>query len=658
MTTKSLDATIDALGCLTVVDKRTGKVWSGGRHRLSVRYFDKRESATRTVALNSDRVGQVKLIRTGKGRAVLAFVLQRIGIRFRIQYDLRHDTVVLRIPSASIREDHRRFRLLGITPNPRWGAVAAGEEGYLFLPNRCGAICPFTTRHRATQRALFYGRSSPSQPADAGMPVFGAVHERSAFLGIVTSGQFDAQHVAETHRGPRHLFSTHVSFVYRHHPGDPVDPVDRAVRYVFLAGEEASYVGMAKAYRSYVLNEKKVPSMRKRARQSATLRYYYGAYNDIRLNLGIKQWSHPGQKHDGRGEFRIIQTFRDAMQSVRAAREAGIDRATFILVGCTPDGADGLYPTKLPPDERLGGEPGLAELIRYTRSLGYQIVNWDNYTDAYQNSPDWSPELVQKNRDGSWVTPDWYWPGGLAYKVCPERGLKFARNILPRMKKLGFKGVYLCDSMPVGLFPCFDPNHSHRPGRRSVAEGYRKIATVVRETFGGCHCENSHDYMADCVDAVSHVPVRPTSAKQIPPAQRAFHACFLRHLVPFYPIAYHGIVQYHLLPHWAHRDAFLNAIEFGAVPRNDPGMSADFRGYLAWLTRSLPMMKKEYDVLCNELGHLQFEFIDNHRQAAPGVTETTYADGTRIFVNYRRKDVVCDRVKIPARGYRHLRSGR
>ena len=280
-------------------------------------------------------------------------------------------------------------------------------------------------------------------------------------------------------------------------------------------------------------------------------------------------------------------------------------------------------------------------------------------TIALEAAPGGQVKVVRtgKNRDRSWVTPHWYWPGGLAYKVCPERGLRFARKILPQMKKLGFEGVYLCDSMPVGLFPCFDPNHSHRPGRRSVAEGYRRIATVARETFSGCHCENYHDYMADCVDAVSHVPVRATPARQFPPAQRAFHACFLSRLVPFYPIVYHGIVQYHLLPHWSYKDEFLNAIEFGAMPRNDPGMSADFRGYLKWPKKSLPIMKKEYDILCNELGHLQYEFIDNHRQVARVVKETTYADGTRVFVNYRREEVVCGRLKIPARGYRHLRPG-
>ena len=654
----TLELESDAAGRITVRDTRTGKVWTGGRHNLSIRYFDRQTSAVQTTALRVSRGDRVDAQVPGRNRIVFAYSLPRLGLRFQLRVLLRGTGVELRIPTASIVERNRRYRLLSITPNPRWGAVAAGEEGYLFLPNRCGAICPFTTRHRATQRALFYGRSSPSQPADVSMPVFGVVHGDSAFLGIVTSGEFDAQHVAQTHAGPRRLFSTYVSFVYRHQPGDSVDPVDRAVQYVFLAGDEASYVGMAKAYRSYVLKEKRVPSMRERAGRSAVLRYYYGAYNDIRLNLGMKQCGHPGQKNDGRGEFRIIQTFRDAMQSVRAVKEGGIDRAAFILVGCTPDGADGLYPTKWPPEERLGGATGLKELVRCARSLGYQIVNWDNYTDGYEISPDWSPDHIQKNRDGSRVTPHWYWRGGLAYKICPEWGMKLARQTLPRMKELGLKGVYLCDAMPIGLFPCFDPNHSHRPGRRSVAEGYRKIASLVRETFGGCHGENHQDYMADCVDAVSHVPVRATPARQIPPARRTFHACFLSRLVPFYPIAYHGIVQYHLLPHWFHKDEFLNEIEFGAVPRNNPPMGADFRGYHQWLVRSLPVMKRQYDVLCNELGHLQYEFIDNHRQAARGVTETTYSDGTRIFVNYRREDVVCDRVKIPARGYRHLRSGR
>ena len=654
MKSKVLEGNADSLGRLSIRDKRTGKLWSGGRRRLSVRYFDPDRSAARTVAVDPSGGWDVKRIASSKTRVRFLCVLKKIGLRFEVGYTLHDNSVEVRIPISTVK-DGRRHPLMSITPLPRWGAVAAGERGYLFLPNCCGSICPFTVKHRQTQRALLYGRSTPSKPNTTGMAVFGIVHDASAFLGIVTSGQFDTEQIAETNAGPGGVFSNFISFHYRYQSGDVIDPVDRTVRYVCLADDEATYVGMAKAYRRYVLNEKRIPTMRERARKSPALRYHYRAFNDIRLDLGIKNCGPPGQKGDGKGTFNVFQTFLEAKDAVSAVRDAGIDKAAFILVGLTPDGADGLYPTKLPPDPRLGGREGLIDLIRHAKSLGYRTVNWDNYTDSYENSPDWSPGHIQKNRDGSFVTPYWYWAGGLAYKICPEEGLKLARKTFPRMKKLGMEGAYLCDAMPVGLFNCFDGNHGHAPVRRAVAEGYQRIASLARKTFGGCHCENFQDYMAGCADVISHIPVHRPLPPRTQPRRRAFHECFLNEFVPFYQIVYHGIVQYHIMPHWFHRDEFLNEIEVGAVPRcnrNDAGRSMAF---LKWLKSSLPTMKRQYDVLCCELGHLQFEFIENHRKIARRVSETTYSDGTRVLVNYRYKDFVCDGRTIEARGYRHVR---
>ena len=281
-------------------------------------------------------------------------------------------------------------------------------------------------------------------------------------------------------------------------------------------------------------------------------------------------------------------------------------------------------------------------------------------TDAYRISPDWSDDHIQKNRDGSLVTPGWYWCGGLAFKICPEKGLELARRQLPKMKKLGLEGVYLCDAMPVGIYNCFDPNHAHGPFRREVAEGYRKIAALTQKVFGGCHCENYQDYMAGVTDAISCIPSRGALPPKSQPRLRAFHECFLNAFVPFYQIVYHGIIQYHMSPADVHRDEFLNEIEYGAMPRNQDGIfdRPVKTAPVAMLKKTLHVMKKQYAVLCEELGHLQFEFIENHRKIAPGVLETTYSDGTRVLVNYRERTFVGEGVKIPARGYRHIRPGR
>jgi len=83
---------------------------------------------------------------------------------------------------------------------------------------------------------------------------------------------------------------------------------------------------------------------------------------------------------------------------------------------------------------------------------------------------------------------------------------------------------------------------------------------------------------------------------------------------------------------------FLREIELGAMPRIEEASRKNNGDHKAWLARWLPVMKQQYDVLCKELGFLQFEFIENHKEIAPWVFETTYADGTRILVNYTAQD--------------------
>ncbi|HAH87265.1 MAG TPA: hypothetical protein DCL60_07830, partial [Armatimonadetes bacterium] len=51
-------------------------------------------------------------------------------------------------------------------------------------------------------------------------------------------------------------------------------------------------------------------------------------------------------------------------------------------------------------------------------------------------------------------------------------------------------------------------------------------------------------------------------------------------------------------------------------------------------TDYLAFMKKQYDILCSELGQLQLEFIEDHKSLAPNVFKTIYSDGTEVIVNY------------------------
>ena len=433
---------------------------------------------------------------------------------FQIEYTLSENRLELCIPILKIREENLNFCLLSITPLSRFGAVATGEKGYMLLPNYSGVICRFDKKVSRRHSNIVYVRQSQWEDF-TNMPVFGVVHKESAFLGIITKGEFDTEVITETHKKPEKINSIYPCFHYRYSKADEIDRIDRNVRYCFLVKEEANYAGMAKTYRSYLLKERKLKPSKKKIKKNPALRYFYNAHYINLILGGVKEYSADGyQKTDGKGKFHIYSTFEETRKVIDEIKKAGIDKAILMLEYWTLDGADGAYPTKFPVDPRLGTEKELRQLIQYAKSLGYHVNNWDNYADAYKVSPDWSPSYIIKDKDG-WMVRGGAWAGGQAYIMCPNEALKFAQRDLPMMKKLGFNAIWYIDAIAQPPRVCHDENHSHPATRRAYGEGLRKITQLARKIFGGCVIENAIDFISDSIDSTISLRISlPPYAKE------------------------------------------------------------------------------------------------------------------------------------------------
>jgi hypothetical protein len=101
------------------------------------------------------------------------------------------------------------------------------------------------------------------------MPIFGIKAGSQALLGVVEQGQEAAKIIATPAGVITSLNWITAEFWYsqwiimrtsrqgsgiRIFDENPI-PGDRSVRFYFLAGEDANYVGMAKAYRSYLMEK-------------------------------------------------------------------------------------------------------------------------------------------------------------------------------------------------------------------------------------------------------------------------------------------------------------------------------------------------------------------------------------------------------------------
>jgi len=199
-------------------------------------------------------------------------------IDFSLEVTLDEQGLHMMIPQSSINE-RGVARLASITPYPMLGATKRlRTPGYVVIPDGVGALMRFNDvaskgvfSKRFFGADLGIGQNQVEQPLNANM--FGLVHgtNQHAMLGIVSQGSGSA---ILTHIGSLVLTDmnwTYVSFSYRtayiqflnQAKTSSVslvqanrNPLDAGLSFQFLTGEQANYVGIAKAYASTLYGER------------------------------------------------------------------------------------------------------------------------------------------------------------------------------------------------------------------------------------------------------------------------------------------------------------------------------------------------------------------------------------------------------------------
>ena len=124
--------------------------------------------------------------------------------------------------------------------------------------------------------------------------------------------------------------------------------------------------------------------------------------------------------------------------------------------------------------------------------------------------------------------------------------------------------------------------------------------------------------------------------------------------VPFWQMIYHGIVVSNPYARTVNTfrssspDDLLKVIEYGGRPQgyyyakfvsngtdwiSDDNLVCDTDEALEAGTRDIKTLTDIYDELC----YLQYEFMEEHEELAPGVFKTLYSDGSYTVVDYNTK---------------------
>jgi len=633
-----------ASSAIIVEDKRNGFLWRSSPADLSTNkdttnsWKRQIESPVQISFVDSDR-SQPKNIKPEQG--VLAFQPVQGGVKttfsypdsalsFEVVFSIQDDSLQVTIPDASIVQSGSNG-LVGVDILAFLGATHTTDNGYIVYPDGSGAIMYFNTpfaKEVQKMTNIVYGADASGGGISGVfrkqivMPVFGMVNGEAGFVGIITNGDFDAN--IAMGRSGKGLNYHHVwgSFTFRRQGrfsltgGQPAwlyEPNlikgNRSIRYSFLTGKEASYVGMGVRYRDFLINERGA----KRISGTPPLM-------NLLIFMGIerKTWF--------LADMVLTTTFAQAQDILNNLDNEGVKQIDISLWYWNQGATSSRYPQRLPVDARLGGEAGLRALIDDIHRRGQKVYLQDEYLYIPPGAKGIFPFLdAVRGVDGLPIGS-----GDSGYLLNPQVALRrFFERDSPKIVQFGADGLDLNNFAFVTL-P--DKNSVYPLSRENFAATWMEIAKRAKATYGSVAMTGSNSYAVPYTDRLDFVLVDST------------HYDLFDDSIPLLQIAIHGLVPYagdtfNLLSDSSRM--FLRHLEYGTIPSFDLTYESSSLLYRTMANSIFssrydfwkPEIIRQYKVM-ESIAPLVSQFITGHERLVENVYQTTYEDGTRIIVNY------------------------
>lgn len=321
-----------------------------------------------------------------------------------LEVELTEDGVIASVPDESIVEDGEDYFIGTISVYPYLGhSYLDQKEGYMFIPDGNGALIYLEDkegRFRSGFTSMIYGddpgfaRQSASNLwqdhniiNDANKviaPVFGMAHtsEGIAYLAVVEKGAERASIIANPNGANVDYNRIYARFtervVFTQYNGNNSSSAyqtaetgrshsDLQVHWIFLAGDDANYCGMANAYRAYLLERGDlVPS----ADNSYNTRVDF-------LGSDRESWVV--------GTSAVVMTTTDDIREIyEDLKKEGVTDLFSVYKGWQKGGIYNLPIGSYKADSKIGGTGDLTSLMEEAENAGIQFYL---YNDALRLNP-------------------------------------------------------------------------------------------------------------------------------------------------------------------------------------------------------------------------------------------------------------------------------
>lgn len=597
----------------------------------------------------------------------------KVIINLTVVYRLDGNRFIVEIPNDEIAYNEA-YPLTKISLLPYFGAGGTEDEGYLLVPEGSGALIRFNNG-KSEQSAYYadvygwdYGkkRTELVDETRSAMPVYGIANGDSSFLSVMEEYDTIASIRADVSGRQNSYNYAYATYEIIH--SDKMDisaKSDRTVlafeedvpegkivqSYTFFAGTD--YVNMAETYRDYL--QRRYPELQKVADTELPVAVeFIGAIDRVKQILGF-----PVKRPE------VLTSFAEAQEILAEMLADGYENLSVRYSGWMNGGVSHTMAKNIRLTSGMGGKKALKALMDYANTNGVDVylsgrvetANNSNLLDGFLRSRDSAKHVSREVIEHSPFSAIWF--GEMPEKrmgsyyllrpsVCIELMEELAGKAADYQAGVGFEDI--------GYLLSADYNPKRLVTREQVMKLQSEALAKIQADGTKIMISAGNEYALPYADIVTNVDLE---GKPL---------AILDESVPFYEIVVHGLVNYtgdaiNLSGNpWT---SVLKCAEMGAglsfafmKSDADALQNSEYMDYFGAYYDGWKDWAKEYYLRYKEeMAGLNNQYITGHSVLEPGVTTTTYENGTVVYVNYNNEDYTNGTVTVPARDYLVERRG-
>lgn len=593
-----------------------------------------------------------------------------------LHYRLDGDDLIAYVDGQEI-EAKAGFPLYRVSLLPYFGAASSKEEGYLVVPDGSGALIEFNN-----QKTTVAGFSTALYGSDEGihhdtltrrtetatMPVFGLKRADGAVQAIIEEGDGVAAVSADVsgrYNDYNYVYSQYVITqkdeiaisgntqaqsttkvnVYQASPYQG----RMQLRYQFLPQEQASYVGMADAYRHYLLDRGQLPRNPVGGDVLPLHVEVVGGIPVTKTFLGIPYEA-----------IEPLTTYDQAVTILEDLRARGITAVKLTFTGGVNGGIETALPTTVNWLRELGGQANYRALADYAREQGVDLYLNVPLTrsltrqSAFQSKRD-GARMIDKNilrlYPYDMIQRYRVKQGTPVERLSPGRYAAFARQYTTAFERAGLTAFFFPD---IGSELTADYRREALCDRQQAIGRTRELLDSLSGQSIRYLLDTGNVYSLQHAGGVWHQPLESSRFNIVDAS------------IPYVQIVLHGYLPYSGEPINLADDyetTVLKIAECGAVPyflwtynQYRDLKESDYNSlYATDYTTGIDRAAALYEQFDELLGDVQGQRIVGHERLPGDVVRVTYEGGKQIAVNYGYADASVDGTAVPARSFAQVR---